>query len=426
MDIMYQVRVMSIVDASGRYRTSTAEAQLLKNMAIVKQYFERPTKAYPNGREWTYANGVVLEPKKDLDYWYLGKRALPCAMSDDIKIPGRCHGGSGIEQVMPIQIQINKMSSQVVESANLMTRPKYLSPVGSLTEDQLTDQPAEVVEYVPGPNGQKPEAMTPPEMPEYFFQKYNELKGLMQDIYGVHDASMGKLPRRANSGVAIDALQSADSGPVTMSMRACGASVSRVFSIALKIMQDIYTEPRIVRLVGKDHTADAIAFKGADLRGCDMVRCDFGSHMTRGQRIQLAMQMAEAKLITPEKALEIMELGNVDAIYDQDSFQKNYAETENMAMAKGLHQMVGPADDHRVHIPDHLNFAHSHPNLPPQILALIMAHVDEHKQDAAAAAAPPMGAPGQPAVAGGPPAPLPPGQPMPGMMPPGSSFGRPS
>lgn len=416
LDIMYQVRIMSLVDASGRYRTSTAEGQMLKNMALVKHYIELPSKQYPNGREWIYSNGKVLEASHDVDYWYLGKRALPCGKSDDIKIPGRCHGGSGIEQIVPIQIQINKMSSQVIENANLMTRPKYLAPVGSLQEDQVTDQPAEVVEYVPGPNGQKPEPMTPPEMPQYFFQKYTELKQLMEDIYGMHDVSTGRLPRRATSGVAIDALQSADSGPISFSMRSCGASLSRVFSISIKLMQDMYTEQRIARLVGKDHEVEVIEFKGADLKGCDFVRVDFGSHMTRGQRINLAMQMAESKLITPEKALEIMELGNVDSIYDQDSFQKNYAQQENMGLAKGVMQMVGPLEPHDVHIKTHLDYINgAGSQLPHEIAAIFKMHVDEHRQAAMAAMAP--SGPLAPGVAGGAPPALPGPEPMPGNMP---------
>lgn len=402
VDIMYQVRVMSMIDASGRYRSSTSESQILKNMALVKHYFELPSKAHKDGREWIYANGVVLEAAHEIDYWYLGKRAIPAGKSDDIKIPGRCHGGSGIEQVRPIQVQINKMSSQVVENANLMTRPKYLAPVGSVQDDQITDQPAEVIEYVPGPSGQKPEALTPPEMPQYFFQKYVELKQLLQDIYGMHDVSTGRLPRRATSGVAIEALQEADSGPVTMSMRSCGAALTRVFSISLKIMQDVYTEQRMVRMVGKDHEVEVIEFKGADMKGCDFVRVDFGSHMSRGQRIDLAFKMAEAKIISPEKALEIMELGNIDAIYDQDSFQKNYSQTENMGMAKGIMQMVGPLEPHDVHIREHLEFINSTGvSLPPEIAAVFKAHIDEHKAAQMEAMAP--SGPMSPEGAGAPP-----------------------
>ncbi len=408
LDIMYQVRVMSLVDASGRSRSTTAEGSLLKNMALVKHMFELPTKAHPNGREWIYSNGVVLEPIHDVDYWYKGKRAIPAGMSNEIEIPGRCHGASGIEQVLPINVQINKMSSMVVENGNLMSRPKYKAPRGSVEDDQITDQPGEVVEYVPGPNGQGPEVLTPPEMPQYFFQKYQELKELMKDIYGMHDASTGRLPRRATSGVAIDALQNADEAPIGLSMRSCGAALTRVFSISLRIMQDLYTEERMVRMVGRDHQVDVIQFKGADLKGCDFVRVDFGSQLTRAQRIQLGMQMAENKMISPDKLFELMENGNINVLYDKDSFQKNYAKMENMQLAKGIPQIVGPADEHDAHIKEHLDDAQAHADEAPEIAAVRMMHIDEHKAKKMEAMAP-----------SGPMAP-PPGLPPPPMPEPGA------
>ncbi len=380
LDISYQARIMSLVDSGGRTRTQTSEGQALKNSALVKRMFELPSKKYPNGREWVYSNGVVLEPSHDLDYFYCGKRALPCGKTDDIKAPGRCQGMSGIEQIAPLQIQINKISSLIIENGNSMARPKVLAPVGSLQDEVFTDQPAEVVEYVPGPHGQKPEPYKPAEMPAYVLQKIGELKQTAQDVYGIHDVSVGRLPRRATSGRAIDSLQSADDAPLGLSMRSCGSAISRVFSISIDQMQRKYDEKRIVRMVGRNHEVDVIEFMGADLKGCDFVRVVFGPHLTRGQRTDLAMRLAEMKMISPKQLFEALELGTLDFIAEQDQFQVDYIEHENMALMKGEVVNVGPLDDDEMHVKNHLKFAQGPAaQSGPDIAMNIKGHVDLHR-----------------------------------------------
>lgn len=418
LDTMYQARIMSLVDASGRTRTQTNEGQILKDSALVKHYFELPTEEFPNGREFIYANGVVLSPTADLDYFYCGKRALPVGKTDDIKAPGRCQGDSGINHIAPIQVQINKMSSQIIENGNMMARPKVLSPVGSLQDDVFTDQPSEVVEYVPGPNGQKPEPYTPPEMPQYFLNKIAELRTIAQDVYGIHDVSVGRLPRRATSGRAIDSLQNADDAPLGLSMRSCGSAISRVMSISLDQMQRKYDENRIVRMVGRDHEVEVIEFRGADLKGCDFVRVVFAPHMTRGQKISLATQLFDMKAISAKQMFEIMELGDINAIYDQDAFQDNYIKHENMDLAKGVVVPVGPLDDDLAHIKGHLDEFQSgaHAQSSPQVLQNAKMHIDLHKQQQMMKMAPMPDAPPPPGMPG--PAAAPPmAPPAPGGMP---------
>jgi hypothetical protein len=411
LDTMYQARIMSLVDSSGKTRSQNSEGTILKDSALVKHYFELPSKEFPNGREFVFSNGVVLEKTHDLDYFYCGKRALPCGKTDDIEAPGRCQGDSGINHIAPVQIQINKMSSMIIENGNQMARPKVLAPVGCLDDDVFTDQPSEIVEYVPGPNGQKPEPYTPPEMPQYFLNKVAELRSIAQDIYGVHDVSLGRLPRRATSGRAIDSLQSADDSPLGLSMRSCGSALSRVLSISLDQMQRKYTENRIVRMIGKNHEVDVIQFKGADLKGCDFVRVVFGPHMTRGQKIDLALRLAEMPVapggkprISNAQLLEVLELGSLDSIFDEDSFQTNYIEHENMDLMKGVVVPVGPLDDDEMHIKKHLDFAQGPAaRATPDVLENIKGHIDLHKQQQMMKMAPAPNAPALPA-----PVPMPP------------------
>lgn len=316
IDIMYQTRIMAIVDASGRFRTDTAEGSVIKNKALVKDYYEEPSAEFPDGRHFTYSNGKILQATEPLDYFRGGRRKIPCSQTIDSFVPGRSDGQSIIEHIGPLNVQYNKMTSQTIENCNLMNRPKVLSPMGSLEDDVFTDQPAEIVEYVPGPQGQKPEAFKQAEMPEYFFQQKDKLPDLMQLIAGVPDVSLGRLPRRANSGVAIEALQDADDTPISLSVRSWATCLSKVMSTALEQMQRKYTEQKIVAIVGRQHIVETVAFKGADLKGCNSVRVTFGPHLTKQQKSDLAFKLLENNVISREQALSIVDLGYLDEIFD--------------------------------------------------------------------------------------------------------------
>lgn len=413
METMYQARIMSIVDTMGRIMESSARA-VTNNKALVKEYFELPTKKFPNGRHFIYANQKVLVPTEDLNYWYMGRRALPVAKVDDIFIPGRAQGASSIEQTGPINVMLNKMDSQVIENCNLLCRPKILTPKGSLDDDAWTDEPGEVVEYVPGPNGQKPEPAQPAEMPEYFFTMKAELPRKIEDLTSWHEVSQGRLPRRANSGVAIQALQDADDTQVGLTVKSWSSALTRAFSIALDLMQRNYTEQRLVRRIGKNRAVDVMMFKGADLKGCDVVRVVFGPYLGRQEKIDLAMQLLEQGAITTDQALEILELGDLNIIFDKDASQSQYAMFENFRMMKGVADAVGPLENHKIHIQTHMNFLNGPvgQKLPPPLKQIFEKHIFEHEQDlqpAVPGAAPQAGAPGAPPT---PAAPPPPGGPQ--------------
>jgi hypothetical protein len=408
-DMLYQARVMSLVDSSGRVSTSLSDSKMLKHKALVKDFFELPCKKYPVGRHFTYANGKILQPSEPIDYFYAGRRTIPASKSDDIFMVGRAQGSSTVEHIAHLNVQYNKMMSSTIEDCNLTSRPKYIAPVNSLEDDAITDQPGEVVEYTPQPGGQKPEPLTPPSKPEYFFTTKDEVKKNIEEVSGVHDVSLGRLPRRANSGKAIEALQSGDESHVALSIKSCATALSRGMSIALERMQRGYTEERIVHMVGRDHQVDVITFKGADLKGCDVVRVTFGPHMSRQQKIDLALDMAEAGLISKDEALEIMELGDFNIIFESDQAQKQYATFESMGLAKGIGYPVGQAEPHLVHIKEHQRyFDENEATMTPEGRAQLTAHIESHKAFVAAAA---QGMPGgQPPVtppgpAGAPPAP---------------------
>lgn len=373
--------------------------------AMVKEYFELASSKYAEGRHFAYAGGKVLLPTEPLDYWLNSERALPCGKFDHITVPGRAWGMSLIEQIAGLNETFNKMSSQVIENANLMSRPKVIVAEDSLDEDSWTSEPGEVVEARIVPGFFAPIPWTPPEMPRYFFEMKDSLPPLIDRISSIHDISEGRLPRRATSGKAIDLLQEADDTNIGLTLKNFGSSLERTMNITLGTIQRKYGEERLLRKIGPSHQIEVFTFKKEDLRGSDTVRVVIGPALSRSSKVQLGMEMAEKQLIPADMALKIMELGDLNIAFDRDADQLQYAKFENMGMAKGLLYPVGQFEPHRVHISEHKRFLNSPEAqaLPPEVRKSVEDHITEHEAREAVRQQMMMGAnplPGSPMPAG--------------------------
>lgn len=395
-DTQYNLRISGMV-GSPSINSSIESAIKDEDMVLFKEYFELPTTKYPEGRHFCYANGKMLVPPEPLDYWYMGKRALPCAKFGDITVPGRVYDMGITEQIGPLNVLYNKIISGVVETQNLLSKPKVLAPVGCLAQDSFTSEPGEIVEYQPIAS-MKPEAWKPPEIPQYIFQLLALIPQIMDNISGVHDQDRGKLPRRATSGVAIGLLNEADDTITNMTVRNFASSLSRVMSIALKTYGDKYRESRLVKKIGQNHRTEIFQFKGADLAGADTVRCEMATTMGRGARIQMAMEMAKEGLIPKEILARIIESGDLNMAFDRNAGDVNYAQVENFGMAKGLMYEPGQFEDHDAHMFEHKQFLNSDVGhkLDPAVKSFFEEHVKKHemiKQAALVEARTPMAPP---------------------------------
>lgn len=374
----YWLRVRSLVDAGGQAK-SGSDSKALEEMVLVKEYFELPTSDFPNGQHFMFANGVVLQETEDLDWWENGKRALPCARLDDCSIPGRAYPASFVEDMIPPQVAFNRLNSAIVEDVNRLGRGKVLNPSGAINRKQWTSEGAEIVDYEPrGPY--KPEVVQGLQVNASHLQLRDSLAGYIKDVGGVHDASLGKLPRRATSGKAIDLLQESDDNRVGPTVGDIASALERIGAIALNRMQEAYTEERIVDYVGRNHEADVIRFRGADLKGCRSVRIAITPALTRGEKVSIGMELANMNAIPIQQALKVMELGDLNIVFDSKSDQVNYATMENMDIAKGIMRSAAEFEDHKAHVDTHMRFLNSPTgqSLPQDARALLTAHIREH------------------------------------------------
>lgn len=113
---------------------------------------------------------------------------------------------SWMERMIEVNKIIDKMASEV-ENYVIKFKPKYLIPKGSGVRKISSNN--DIVEY----NASFPRAvgtLTPPLLPSTPFDLIAISKGWMEDILGLHEASMGKIPSGVRAAKMLDALQMGD------------------------------------------------------------------------------------------------------------------------------------------------------------------------------------------------------------------------
>ena len=174
-----------------------------------------------------------------------------------------------------LQREYNEVNGQIKEHHNLMLRGKWLVPLGSnIRRGHITAAPGEVIQHTPG---------LPPVMADMrpLPQKvYDERESIMRDmqfITGVHSVSMGEAPPGVTSGRAFLTLQEADDSDIAPMVEMLEEGIADLGWSGLQIIQEMYDEDRLLRVVGDDRRYRVRSFKGADLSGVVDVKPQVGS-----------------------------------------------------------------------------------------------------------------------------------------------------
>lgn len=314
---MHELRTMASAVLLGN--TSKGDKGL-NNSAIVNDYYENPTPKHPKGRHFITAGDKELFVG-ELDTELNGEYVIPVVHYGAIKVPKRLLYMSPVENLLPLQWNYNRARSQIIEDNNTLGRPKLFAVEGSIVDGAVTDEPGEVVEV----DGDRyPQYATPSGPNPSALDNINRLADEMQEVGGVHDISHGKLPRRANSGLALNILEEKDNtiiGPMKDSIK---TGVSKNFALALNIARKRFGETRVLKIVDKERLPDLTDYTGADLSSSDDVRTmvDDQFPQSRSAKLEYADALVERGIISPQTARKIIDIDSFanlsDILLDQE------------------------------------------------------------------------------------------------------------
>jgi len=421
-----------------------------KDSVICHEVWIKPGghKLFPQGGLLTVIGGQMVQRVDNYPYPH---GEYPFAKFDHVQT-GKFYSDSVVTDLIPLQRELNRTRSQIIEAKNLMAKPQLIAAKGSVNPRKITSEPGQVIEYTPGLAPPTPLAIQ--SLPSYVLQEVDRLVQDMDDVSGQHEISRGQNPSQVTAYSALSYLQEQDESKLAASVSSVEEFIEKVARLYLKYVVYFWDLPRTVRIVGRDKMVDAAAWKGSDLRGNTDIRVEAGSAIPLGkqQKQSFLLDLFKLGAIAPEMLFELLEMNDVQDAQQDFLVDKQQAMRENIMISELGDQMppeimqptVDPMtgmqippqipqiflpnsfDNHEAHIQYHNNFRKSQEfdRASDMVKQLFEHHVMLHQYAlmggvtpntlaAGGQAGPPIGAPEQQAVPGAAPpaeaAPPPPG-----------------
>lgn len=411
------------VMGSGFGSTSSGgDSTMIEESAVVKEYYERPTRENPHGRLFVVANGKTLYSGPSP---YTGPEQgdwHPYSACRWEVVPGRFWGKSPMDDATEVQKHINSIDSVVILNRKTMAIPQKLIPRGTMAvNDVWTGRPGQKVGYTPGSNGEKPETIPAASLSEQIFieraQKVDDIKNLM----GAPDILKGDKPPGVTAFSALNLMFEIGAGKLFPMADRIKRFIQSSQRKQLVLVANKYREPRpqfIQKLtaMNSELTPDMIKdFVGKDLQDNCNVIIDPASSVPRMKAAEQAklMELAQLGVLNLENPankkefLERMDLMGFDGGYGKDANRASFEndDLDNLATnPQGRHPIVMDADQHDIHIAVHQDRQKepSFLDLPFEVQQAYAMHIQQHedmqaqKMQMQAMQAAMMGQPAQP------------------------------
>jgi hypothetical protein len=283
----------------------------------------RPCPALPDGRyvAWVEGPNRILQDVK----WPYPFTELPFVKFPGIYAPESVYDHSIVTDVRPMQDELNKGASQVVEYRNLTVRPQMLAPVGSL-RTKLTGEPGAAIEYNPVAN-QVPQWRDIPNLPPYVFEALAEVQNRIDKTFNRLPSTRDQLPARADSGELMSQMYEAVADQMSPVILRLEDALARAGHIMAAFAQKYYVEPRLLKIRGAGGSVQVKKFMASDIAGGFTFRPRYGTGLPKsreGRRLAI-MQMLEAGLIDQRTAMKHLDVGDLKGVQAKLARSEDFA-----------------------------------------------------------------------------------------------------
>ena len=301
-----------------------------KDQSIILEVWVKPgyLPELPNGGMFTVVGGQVVQ---GFDKWPYEFSEYPFSKLD-ATLTGKFYKDSIIVDLIPLQRELNRTRSQLIEAKNRTAKPQLIAQRGSVNPKMITTEPGQVIEVAVG--FEMPQPLPIQNLPTYVTEEINRLYDDLADLSGQHEVSNGSTPPGVTAATAISFLQEQDEGLVAPNFSSIEEAIEKIAGQCLMYVQMFWDEDRIVKVVGIDGTFDAQTFKSSSLRGNADIRVESGSALptSRAAKQAFLLDLMKMGFIPPNDGLEMMELGGLNKIYERLQVDRRQAQRENMKM----------------------------------------------------------------------------------------------
>ena len=323
----------------------------------IYEYQERPTEDYPEGRRILTSHGVLLEETE------LPGQRFSLHMVRVGEMADRLWGTGVVKNVIPLQKELNRTISSIVELRNLASQPPWVVAQGSVAKNGIKNRPDHVIQYNPN-LGPAPRRVEPVPIPASLYELTDSMKTAMWDVSGVHEVSQGRNPSGVVSGRAIGMLSDQDStklGPAARSLENAMESLG----CALLMMWKTHMDQEVsITALGQSKRPEVMKLH-ADMVGTD-VEIISGSMLVkhpsfeREQALQVLQVGGFGPMEDPETLIKFRKAYGsygLSEFYDDDTADRNYARQENDFLKDEVMRSevkVSWWENHLTHVDEHL------------------------------------------------------------------------
>ncbi len=314
--------------------------------SVKKVYFGYfiPQGGLPKGRYVVWVedkatdNDGSADPKKNILYdgpWPYKVNQLPLVKFPGVRVPGSVYDDSVVTAARPLQKELNRTISQIVEYKNLTIKPRVWAPIGSLKR-RLTTEPGAVYEFQPV-GGMRPEVEQLPAMPPYVFEHLQDITVRLREVFMLNEVTEGTVPPNVEAGVAIDLLQEMSTDRLAPTIKLIEMALARASKILLTLAQEYYVEPRLLKIRGGGGSTQVKKFKGADIAGGVDVTAESGSGLprTRAGRQARIESYIDRGILAPQQAWKYLDIADMRSVATKWAADEDQAYRENDKILRG-------------------------------------------------------------------------------------------
>jgi hypothetical protein len=414
--IDYQRRIAGLVASVSAFNENAGGAPIIspddEDSVLFREVEFKPQPHFPLGKYAISAGGKILRVydrlpiKSTAEQWQYSLTDFHFNY-----VPGRFWSDPPVNDLISPQNIINDIDQALIINRKGIGRPVIMTPgdVG-LKKMDMAGQGFLALTFNPI-MGQKPDISRGTPLEPQVLEERRLQKEQMQDLGGDPKSVLrGKQPSANASGILTQELrETAEQGKLPDIDR-FNRSLTRVYKKRLILAQEVFTEERLVKCVGRGNKVKIMKFKAADLRGNTDVRLELDSGLisTKSGQSQMILNMIQAGFfqegegaVSPSIRQEVMQRMGMTTFTDQTDADTERAEAENVAVAMGEGEVMTATtdpqtgeqvvitddplfkyDNHAAHEKAHRKFIISpeFKELPLQAQAKLIYHTDLHAQ----------------------------------------------
>ena len=340
----------------------------------VYEFFHEKTDALPDGRLVIFCAQDVVLYDGPLPY-----REIPLyriAVDDQI---GTGYGYTPAFDLIPLQQSIDRLYTTILTNQSAFGIQNIVVSKDADLDAQNLAGGLRVLK-------KNPEAEIEPlnltSTPKEVFDFLKLLVGDMETLSGVNSVVRGNPEASLQSGAALAMIASQAIQFVSGLQQSYHHLLEAVGGATLNLLKDYANAPRVAQIVGKSKESVQEVFSSDDLSDYNRVVVDTANPLTKttAGRAEIANNLLQQGLISPEQYITVLETGNLNAATEDITTQDDLCRKENEVLRKGQNPIILGTDDHEFHIQYHMSILNDPVvRTQPELVQGILDHVEEHK-----------------------------------------------